>query len=293
MKKRQWLKLALQIKGSVIPSIYHRVIFIGAFAIFISVLYHFKIPVSQPTFGSVIPSVVLGLLLVFRTNTAYDRFWEGRRLWGIIVNDSRNLSWLIWVTINNIEREDRAKKIAAMRLVAAFSVATKLHLRSELVNSELEELMPRSQYLRLKSIKHTPLEIAIWIGDYLQQQYQHKCVDSVQVTAMQATLKSMIDCVGGCERILKTPLPLAYSIHIKQLLLIYCLLLPFHLVQDLGLFTSPVVALVSFTVFGVEEIGLEIENPFGHDPNDLPLDAICTTIRSNIEELIAENSDIQ
>ena len=92
--------------------------------------------------------------------------------------------------------------------------------------------------------------------------------------------------MGGCERILKTPMPLAYAIHLKQLLLIYCLLLPFQMVDKLGFWTGAIVALISFTLFGIEEIGLEIENPFGYDANDLPLDAICNTMKRNIEDLI-------
>ncbi len=103
---------------------------------------------------------------------------------------------------------------------------------------------------------------------------------------MQNLLSSMVDTVGGCERILKTPIPLAYAIHLKQLLLIYCLLLPFQLINDLGWWTGAIVGLISFTLFDIEAIGIEIENPFGYDPNDLPLDAICITILRNIEDLI-------
>jgi putative membrane protein len=97
----------------------------------------------------------------------------------------------------------------------------------------------------------------------------------------------MVDVLGGCERILKTPIPPAYSIHLKQLLLIYCLTLPFQIVSQLQWWTAPIVCLVSFAVFGIEEIGIEIENPFGDDLNDLPLDNICRTMKINIEDLIS------
>lgn len=98
-----------------------------------------------------------------------------------------------------------------------------------------------------------------------------------------------MDNLGACERILKTPIPLAYTIHLKQLLLIYCFLLPFELVQSLGWWTGLITAVVSFTLFGIEAIGLEIENPFGYDPNDLQLDTICNTMKRNIEDLINFN----
>jgi putative membrane protein len=263
----------------------------GVFGLLISILYYLKFPVSQPIFGSIIPSIVLGLLLVFRTNTAYERFWEGRRLWGNLVNDSRNMAWQIWVMMNDLEPEDRAKRIAILRLVAAFPVACKLHLRAEPVNRELEELMSPSQYLQLNNSNNPPLQIVSWIGDYLQQQYQrgNAVLHYSHVVFLQSTLKSMMEALGNCERIVKTPLPLAYTIHLKQLLLLYCLLLPFQLVKELGWATSAVVSVISFTLFGIEEIGLEIENPFGYDANDLPLDDICAAIRHDIESFITCN----
>ncbi len=298
-KNKNWFKFAFQLKGSVILSVYKHMIGLGLFGLFISLLDHLKVPVSQPILGSVIPSIVLGLLLVFRTNTAYDRFWEGRRLWGSLVNDSRTLAWQIGVIINDIEPEDRAKKQAAMRLIPILLVAIKAHLRSESENAELEELMANSQSnsdcLQLRTINNKPLQIIKWIADYVQQQYQKglSCLHYGHVPILQSNLKSMIDSIGGCERILRTPLPLAYVIHLKQLVLIYCILLPFQLVKDLGWWTGLFVSLISFTLLGIEEIGIEIENPFGYDANDLPLDTICNTVKQDIEELITNNYAIE
>ncbi|MDP5337150.1 MAG: hypothetical protein NWQ28_01055 [Nodularia sp. (in: cyanobacteria)] len=287
VQTKRWFQIALQLKGSVIFAIYKRVIVCGLFGVFVSILYYFKLSVSQPILGSVIPSIVLGLLLVFRTNTAYERFWEGRKCWGSIVNNVRNLARQIWVSINERSAEDRKCKIAALHLLVAFAVATKLHLRGELVTNELEELIPESKYIKLKNMNNPPLEIAFWIGDYLQQQYNQNCLNSYQLTAMQELLNKLVDNLGACERILKTPIPLAYAIHLKQLLLLYCCLLPFQLVESLGWWTGLIVALISFTLFGIEAIGLEIENPFGYDANDLPLDAICDTMKRNIDDLIS------
>lgn len=288
MKKQKfvWFKLALQLKGSVLPTILHRVIWCGLFGVAISAAYYFKLPVSQPILGTVIPSIVLGLLLVFRTNTAYERFWEGRKIWGNLVNHTRNLARQIWVTVAEVKPEDRIKKISTLRLLVAFSVATKLHLRGESVNHELEELLDSSKYFKLKTMNNPPLEVAFWIGDYLQQQANRQTLNHYQLITLQELLNSMVDSLGSCERILKTPIPLAYAIHLKQLLLLYSLLLPFQLVGSLGWWTGPIVALVSFTLFGIEAIGLEIENPFGYDANDLPLDTICATMKRNIEDLI-------
>ncbi len=289
----QWLQIAFQYKGSVISSIYKRVIGCGLFGVSVSLLYYLKLPVSQPILGTIIPSIVLGLLLVFRTNTAYDRFWEGRKFWGSIVNNVRNLARQILVSIDEISPKDKENKINVLYLLVAFAVATKLHLRSEPVNNELEELMSSSKYFKLINMNNPPLEIAFWIGDYLQRQHSRNCLNSYQLISIQELLNNLIDNLGGCERILKTPMPLAYSIHLKQLLLLYCLLLPFQMVQSLEWWTGAVVALVSFTLFGIEAIGLEIENPFGYDANDLPLDAICHTMKRNIDDLISLSLNVR
>ena len=286
-KKSQWFEIALQTKGSVISAIYKRVLLSGIFGVLVSILYHFKIPVSQPILSTVIPSIVLGLLLVFRTNTAYDRFWEGRKSWGAIVNTTRNLARQIWISVDEKELKDKDHKIAALNLLVAFGVATKLHLRGEPVNSDLEALIPANKFTKLKMINNPPLDISIWIGDYLQEQYQRHCINNYQCANMQELLNILVDNLGTCERILKTPMPLAYAIHLKQLLLLYCFLLPFQIVDDLHWWTGLISALVSFTLLGIEAIGLEIENPFGYDANDLPLDTICKVMKRNIDDLIS------
>jgi len=282
-----WFKIALQVRGSVIPSILPRVLLCGGFGVLISLLHFLNWPVSLPILSSIVPSIVLGLLLVFRTNTAYERFWEGRKMWGTLVNNVRNLARQIWVAIEEKKPQDIELKKSVLRLLPAFAVALKLHLRQQSVNPELEQLMSPAHYQKLKSMNNPPLEIAFWIEDYLHEQYEGNCVDVYQLTGMKELINSMIDVLGGCERILKTPIPLAYAIHLKQLLLLYCLALPFQMVNDLTWGTGPIVALISFTLFGIEEIGIEIENPFGHDANDLPLDNMCAAMQRNMDDLIS------
>jgi ion channel-forming bestrophin family protein len=153
------------------------------------------------------------------------------------------------------------------------------------VNEELQPLLPTAQYENLKGMNNPPLEVAFWIQDYLQQQHEGDRLNVHQLISLQQLLNTLVDCLGGCERILKTPIPMAYAIHLKQLLLIYCFTLPFQFVTQLGWWTALVVMLVSFTLFGIEAIGMEIENPFGRDYNDLPLDTICDTMKRNIDDL--------
>lgn len=286
-EKRDWYGVIFKWQFSVIPAIIPRVLFCTFFAFITSLLYHFGINVAIGIESSVVPSIVMGLLLVFRTNTAYERFWEGRKLWGSLINTVRNLARNIWVAVEEKKPEDREEKILHIRLLVAFAVAMKLHLREEEVNEELKELVPEKWYEKLKQMNHPPLEIAFWIGDYLQNQYEFGCINVYQLTAILNLLDKLVDILGGCERIKKTPIPLAYSIHLKQLLLLYCLTLSFQFVDNLLLWTAPIIFIISFAVFGIEEIGIEIENPFGYDPNDLPLNHMCKTMLINIEDLIS------
>ncbi len=285
-ERRNWWRIVLQLRSSVLLNILPRVIGCSLFGFLISLLDSFGINVSLPILSTIFPSIVLGLLLVFRTNTAYERFWEGRKMWGSLVNTVRNFARTIWVSIEENEAKDRQEKIATLRLLIAFAVATKLHLREEKVNSELEVLMPRQWFEKLREMNNPPLEVAFWIGDYLQQQYDRQCINVIQLTSMLKFLDIMVDVLGACERIKKTPIPIAYSIHLKQLLLIYCLTLPFQVIDEVHWWTGIIVGIIAFTVFGIEEIGIQIENPFGYDPNDLPLDDICKTMEVNIHDLI-------
>lgn len=287
LAQKNWFKIALQVKGSVIPTIISQVLWCGAFGLFISALYFYKIPVAAKSLAGVIPSIVLGLLLVFRTNTAYERFWEGRKAWGSIVNNIRNLSRSIWVAIAEIDPVHLHEKEQVLKLLVAFAVATKLHLRSQPVDDRLKDFVSPLQFSKLQTANNPPLEIAFWVSDYLQAKQEQGQISLYQMNELQSILSSMVDTLGACERILRTPMPLAYAIHLKQLMLLYCLLLPFQVVEELRWWTAPAVALVSFTLFGIEAIGVEIENPFGTDPNDLPLDTICNTIERNIDDLIS------
>ncbi|RUT14638.1 hypothetical protein DSM107010_01840 [Chroococcidiopsis cubana SAG 39.79] len=271
-------------------------IFFSVYSFAIALLYYEKIHITLPKIDGV-PNVVLSfnlvlsLLLIFRTNTAYDRFWEGRKLWGNLVNTVRNLNRGIWIIIKEREAADREEKKAAMRLVVAFAIAMKLHLRRDPVNEELLSLMSASEYSKLQNTDHPPLEITFWLGEYLQHQYDSQTLDVYQLNVLQKLLDELVNILGGCEGISKTPMSLSYAIYLRQLVVLYCLILPVELVSGLIWWTTPLMIFIRFILFGIEEIGSELENPFGHNPNDLPLDVICRTILCNTENIIAVNAN--
>lgn len=294
-----WFQMALQLKGSVAIKVLPRAFICSLFGLLVTLIYYAKLPFPWHNLGTittnVVFSLVLGLLLVFRTNTAYDRFWEGRKAWGTLVVNIRSLARQIYTVIREDSEIDKTEKNQQLKLLVAFAIATKLHLRREPVAEELEPWITPKELAKIKQIKTPPLEIIRWLGDYLQKQGEKGCLNSYQLTAMNQLIDKLIEGLTSCERILNTPIPLAYVIYLKRLLLIYCFFLPFQLVNNSEWLTAFLVFLISFALFGIEEIGNEIQEPFGYDPNDLPLDQICQTIQNNVEDLInlSESNNIE
>lgn len=291
LKTRNWLDFVLNLRTSVIPRIWWAVAVSMIFAFLITIFYKSGVNwLHQPTLASLIPAIVLGLLLVFRTNTSYDRFWEGRKIIGNLINDARSLGILLWVNIYEKNHQDTEAKMAAVRLIAVFFIALKLHLRKENADEKIKSLVTEQQYLELTNVNHMPLRTLQWMGEYLKQMHDRHYIDSIQLTAYNQLIEKLVGYVGACERILNTPIPPAYSIHLKHLLFIYCTALPFYLSADLGWFTIPAAGIITFALLGIEAIGIEIENPFGYDPNDLPLDKLNDVLLSNLEELMMSDS---
>lgn len=285
----KWFNLAFTLQGSVAPIILPRVLIFAGFAFGVSLFHYYEPQISLKVFGdltnNVVFNLVLGLLLVFRTNAAYDRYWEGRKAWGTLVVNIRNLSRLMQISTNCDEGE-KPQKEKSIKLLTAFAIATKRHLRSEAIEQDLDGILTEEEVIKLRNAKHAPLELTLWLGDYLQKQVQSDRIDTNYFVTMNNHLNSLVEGLTSCERILKTPLPPAYCIYLKRLILIYCIGLPFHLVIEIDWLAAIAVGLVSFILLGVEQIGNEIENPFGHDFNDLPIDEICEGVKANVEQAI-------
>ena len=278
-------------KASVIPEILPIVIFYGFVSLVVLRLHRSGINLSFSAIGSAIPAVVLGLLLVFRTNTAYERFWEARRLWGAQINTSRSLAQSLWTLMPTVDESHHREKQEISKLIVAFAVATKLHLRSEAIDKELSDLMTLERQELLRQQDHPPIMILGWMRSWVKQQFQGGLIDDRQYVYLFELIDLLNTSLGVYERILSTPVPLAYSLHIRHLIDLYCLLFPFQVVDSLGWLTVPSTCLVTFSLFGIEEIGVEIQNPFGYDENDLQLDRYCQTIRRNIEQIVSNHDE--
>lgn len=224
---------------------------------------------------------VISMLLVFRTNTAYDRWWEGRKQWGALVNNSRGLAIKMSAILapdNTIDRNFFRKTIPA------FASALKNHLRSEETKLELFESDNADE--QIDHTKHLPNQVSLIINKRLQNLVRNGKLTQEQLLFINPEVQSLNDICGACERIKNTPIPYSYSAFLKKFIFIYVITLPLGYVFLLGYFVIPVVAFIFYVLASLELIAEEIEDPFGNDANDLPLDKISETIKRNVDEIL-------
>ena len=221
--------------------------------------------------------VVLSLLLAYRTNTAYERWWEGRKLWGSMINNSRSLSLKLSVLLTN---ESDLKFFRD--LIPKYAISLQKHLRDEVLDSlKLDEIE-----IDFENFDHVPNQIAKMMFEKVNQLYLDKKITGDQYLVLNDEVISFIEVCGACERIKNTPIPYSYSSFIKKFLLFYILTLPLGLAFSLSYLTIPVVVFVFYILASLELIAEEIEDPFGNDANNLPTRKMANNIKSQVEELI-------
>ncbi len=226
----------------------------------------------------------ISMLLVFRTNTAYDRWWEGRKLWGQLVNNSRNLALKLAAFI---PQDEQAQRSFFRKIIPAYAFTLHNHLKSEKVRVELFAEDEHSEVFKtLDNSKHLPNQVARLMFQHVQQLYQDKKITGDQLIVLNSELQSFTDICGACERIKNTPIPYSYSVFIKKFIFIYVMTLPFGYVFSLGYYVIPVVAFVLYVLASLEIIAEEIEDPFGGDPNDVPSDKLAENIQRTVADIL-------
>jgi putative membrane protein len=223
---------------------------------------------------------VLSLLLVFRTNSAYERWWEGRKIWGSFVNNSRNLALKIDALIT-----DQKVKTTFSILISNYILAAKDHLQDKADYKLLRETekYPLAYYSKFK---HLPNAIAKAMYKEIQELRNAGVLSDEQLLYLNLELKSFTDNIGACERIKKTPIPFSYNIFIKKVIFLYVFTMPIGFVQTFDYWAMPIVALVFYIFSSIELIAEEIEDPFGEDANDLPINDIYLNIKGNVTEIL-------
>ncbi len=238
-----------------------------------------NIPVMHTLLG-----FAISMLLVFRTNTAYDRWWEGRKLWGGLVNNSRNLAIKLTAML---PQDDKEQRIFFRKAIPAFAYALHHHLRAEKTRLALFDSEETPKALRcIDKEKHVPNQVASLLFTHVNQLYKDGKISGEQFIILNAELQSFTDISGACERIKNTPIPFSYSIFIKKFIFFYVMTLPFGFAFTLGYYVVPVVVFIFYVLASLELIAEEIEDPFGGDENDLPTEKIAANIHKNVAELI-------
>ncbi|MBO0932045.1 bestrophin family protein [Fibrella aquatilis] len=226
--------------------------------------------------------ILLSLMLVFRTNTAYDRFYEGRRAWGTLVNTNRTLATYLNALLPATRHNDR---LFFAKMLSNFSFALKNHLRNSRDLTELEDA-DGQQLSTLQHYDHLPNGIMAQIQVRKQQLYTEGLITDSQLISLDSMLSVYLDVSGICERIKSTPIPFSYSFFIKLFILLYVGIMPFTVIDEFGYLTIPAVMAVSYVLVGLEIIGEEIQQPFGTERNNLPLNQLSRMIRLNIHEIM-------
>jgi len=223
---------------------------------------------------------VISLLLVFRTNTAYDRWWEGRKLWGAIVNDSRNLA----LKINAIE-SIKNEKTFFIKTISNFCYSSKHHLRDHTKEGEIEfnNFNERERYIRAD---HKPIFFVNLLQSKFYELKSKGQISDNEWLILDKNVNALIDSIGGCERIKNTPIPYSYSLFIKKFIFIYVITLPLAFVNQFSYFSAFIATFVFYALVSMEVLAEEIEDPFGEDDNDLPTDQICERIKQNVSEIL-------
>ncbi|MEY4581194.1 MAG: hypothetical protein RL701_5897 [Pseudomonadota bacterium] len=282
------------------PRIWRRLVLLFVFDLTVSVLYTFGLAkyVAFPALPVLPMGSVLSVFLAFRTNSAYARWWEARQLWGQLVNSSRSLARQVITFVHggmppsDISREKRR----IVHLQIAFVCALRCHLRGQNPFPELQSLVEPETLEHLRAQRNVPAAILLEIGTRLREAFTRGRIDSYRWVAVDNTLTELSNVMGACERIKNTPLPRQYDYFPRILVHIFCLLVPFGLVDGLQLLTPLVSTVVSFMFVALEEVGREIENPFENTVHDTPMTALSRTIEINLRQNLGETelpSEIQ
>lgn len=283
------------VRGSILKRIRLTLLANTLSAILVTVVHgnFFALKITLTTIPFTLIGLPLAIFLGFRNSTAYDRYWEGRKLWGELVLRCRSLSRQCQSFIHAVELSGQAAEVAAARQrmvyrAIAFVHALRLQLRDLPDCSELKRWVPEAEWsgLQKSSIKADALMLEM--GKELGRCVQQGWIDPCLAVTIDNTLSAISGAAASCERIKSTPVPFSYTLLLHRTAYLYCFLLPFGLVDTIGFMTPFVVAIVAYTFFGLDALGDEIEEPFGLEANDLPLDTLCQAIEANLLESLGQ-----
>jgi putative membrane protein len=280
-----WLRMLFVVRGSVLPGILPQLGAATLFAILVTVLHgrvlDWKVQLNFVPFSLI--GLTLAIFLGFRNSTSYARYWEARTLWGTLLNETRSL---VRQALTLTDTPEKAREFA-LRL-AAFVHALRHQLRGTDPREDMRRLLPPEVCAQIAAARYKPAVLLLLAGRWISERRREGSLAPVLVPAMEVPLNRLSEALGGCERIASTPIPFTYVVLIHRTIYFYCLLLPFGLVDAIGVMTPVIVAFITYTFFALEAIGSEIEEPFGTAPNDLALHAMSDMIEATLREMLGE-----
>lgn len=280
-----WFPMLFVVRGSVLPHIAPQLIFTTAIAILVTawhgVVYEWKVTLTFVPFSLI--GLTLAIFLGFRNNTSYARYWEARVLWGTLMIEARNLSRQAMTLV-----DDARQAPPFVRLLIAFTHALRHQLRGTDPKADFARLLTPAECERLSSAQFKPAVLLLMASEWMAARRREGTLSQTMALAMEAPLCKIGEALAGCERIANTPIPFTYAVIIHRTIYLYCLLLPFALVDSIGPMTPIIVAFISYTFFALEALGAEIEDPFGREPNDLALDALSINVEATLRETMGE-----
>lgn len=297
--KMSWFRLLFEYRGSALPKIRGRLLAVFLVACLVTAASELfgRVTNDLTTVPFTLISLALGVFLGFRNNTSYDRYWEGRKLWGRLVNDARSFTrltlHLISADMTDAARlspeQTRTLQQELVYRVVAFSHALRLHLRNELSDTkELAGLLSPAELSGLSMQRNAPLFIANTISERIALARRQGVLRHRDVHLLENMVSDMVDVQGGCERIRNTPIPWSYTVLMHSIVAAYCFFLPFGLVATTHALTPVVVVLIAYAFLGLDAVGDELEQPFGHEDNDLPLVSLTRMIEVNLRQQLGE-----
>ncbi len=273
-----------------IGKIKYEMIGIGLYTLLVTVVFevfhvsYLSIPIAVP----MIMITVVSLLLGFRSNQAYDRWWEARTMWGAIVNDSRSWARQVSSFIQESIPGDELYffKSALIRRQIAWCISLNQSLRGQEDLSALEKLLDRNDLQQLKNYSNVPMGLLLIQAQNMQLAHQNKWINAFQQVELDNTLTRFSNSMGACERIKKTVFPVTYSVYIHFSLIFFFVLLPFSLLDIFQLMTLPMVLATAAVFFLIEKMAVHLQDPFENKPTDTPMTSICATIERDLRQVI-------
>lgn len=280
-ESKDFLRTALAWRGSITPRVLPRVAAAAVYSAVVLLLADlvpaFSIPITPFEYSG----AVLGLILVLRVNSGLDRWWEARKIWGSIVNQSRNLAIIGYEYLP--ARGELGKQL--LRWTAAWPHVMRESLRKENELKEVERLLGKQETDQIRKASHMPTYVGSRIAKLLVEM-RKAGLDDFAFQRAERERALLIDAIGACERIRNTPMPLVLAIKTRRFILLLLLLLPLALIDRVGWLAPLVVCLASYPMFSLDEIGAELQNPFSQrNLSHLPLDTICSNIENNVLSL--------